>query len=159
MRPRSGLRSMATQSEDPCPGLNAANRDGLPDSTGEGDRHRCIDPDCCRPAASRGQAGARITSTLPPELAAFKPPRELIWLGSSERGDSQLMTTSAVYHTDLAPDAARETAAGALTAAGWNLQSRDPLENSAIFVSPMPGRGEAFCRDGKQLMVSGLLDA
>jgi hypothetical protein len=110
----------------------------------------CIDPDVLLGLLLTGQT-FRITAGPPQELADFEPPRQLIWLGGTERGPNGITQVAAVYHTDLAPDAARIAATGALVAGGWKLQSDNRHFSSNLFVSASslsPGaKAAVFQRD------------
>lgn len=117
----------------------------------------CVDPDVLRGLLLPGPIGQtfRITPGAPPELAAFKPPRQLIWLGGTERGSGGVTQSSSVYRSNLAPDAARAAAVGVLTAGGWRLQSDDRFYSTTnLFVSgnSQPG-GETYCREGRSVRV------
>lgn len=117
----------------------------------------CIDTDILHGLLLPGTAGQgfRITDTVPAELASFKPPRELSWLGSSERHTGAAATSSAVYRASLGPEGARAAAAGALAAAGWQLHSDGPFLGTNVFVSGSPViPAQTWCRDGMAVNVS-----
>ncbi|HUG72601.1 MAG TPA: hypothetical protein VMK82_04175 [Steroidobacteraceae bacterium] len=120
----------------------------------------CIDPDVLRGLLLVGPHSEtfRITPKPPQELATFAPPRQLVWLGATERGADGLTQASAVYQTQLAPEAARAAAVGALTAGGWKLQS-DGRPYTNVFMSANSGPvGATYCREGSpvSLMANAL---
>jgi len=122
----------------------------------------CIDPDILHGLLLPGPAGQgfRITDEVPAELASFKPPRELTWMGTSERQTGAAASSSAVYRTSLDPVPARAAAAGALTAAGWQLRSDSLFRGMNVFVSGIPvAAAQTYCREGIPVSVSaGALD-
>lgn len=133
------------------------------DSSGEGESQPdCIDPDVLYGLLLPGLQGQsfRVASVVPPELAGFKPPRQLTWLGATERGAGGTMQVSAVYRSSLAPEAARIAAAAALAADGWELQSSyRPLGNSVFVSARIPGLADTYCREGKPVgLLSSALD-
>lgn len=104
----------------------------------------------------------KVSSAPLPELGAMQPPRELAWMGGTERVTGGAATLlSAVYRTALSPDAARAAMAGALVAAGWQPRSSDfsPTYRN-VFASPSdPVRGETYCREGRPVtLTSSALD-
>jgi len=121
----------------------------------------CIDPDVLRGLLLPGSGVTfRVTADAPPELDGFKPPRQLGWVGASERGAGTMAqsTVSAVYRSTLTPEAARNAAIGALTAAGWKLHATGNIRSSSVFAAVNMQIGDTYCRDGKQatLTASGL---
>jgi hypothetical protein len=132
--------------------------------TGDGQSpQECVDPDVLRALLlGPGNQTFQLNDASPPELAAFKAPRQLTWVGASERGTRMSVTgapmrtstVSAVYRTSLAPDAARTTAAGALMAGGWKLQSDDRQSGMNVFtsVNSQPV-AETYCRDDKPVNI------
>lgn len=117
----------------------------------------CVDPDILYGLLLPGSLGEtfRINATTPAELADFEPPRQLIWMGGSERGASGTTQSAAVYRSSLAPDAARVAAVGALTAAGWQLRAQGAPFITKVFVSDNASRfGETYCREGMPVMVT-----
>ena len=114
----------------------------------------CLDPDVLYGLLLPGQLRFRILPALPAELAAFQPPRELVWLGGTERGSAGVSQVSAVYRTNLDPDAARVAAVGALVASGWKRHTNDHFPTRNVFVSAdFPAVSETYCREDRPLGV------
>lgn len=117
----------------------------------------CVDPDVLRGLLlPLPDASYDMGTRLPPELAAFKAPRPLEWVGSSQRKLSQApqVTVAAVYRSRLSREAARVAVDGALIAGGWKLQPGNRLLGSNVFVSEIPGLGDTYCREGRPVGVT-----
>lgn len=118
----------------------------------------CIDPDVLHTLLLPMSSGQfQVSTSLPRELADFQAPRDLTWLGATERMTGPVATTSAVYRTGLAPAAARDVAGEGLRASGWTLQGNTRTQGSTVFLPATPV-GETYCREGQQftLMASAL---
>jgi hypothetical protein len=117
----------------------------------------CVDPDVLNGLLLRmiGQT-LRISASPPPELAGFKAPRQLVWMGSSERGKDKdpMSTLSAVYRTSLAPDAARSATGAALGALGWKPQANHNPMSGNVFIAENFPAADAYCREGKQISLA-----
>lgn len=119
----------------------------------------CIDPDVLYGLLLPGSTREfRVATAVPPELADFKPPPQLTWLGATERLIGPTATSTAVYRSELAPAAARTLAREALEAGGWRPHLDDLWRGSSVFVSAAMPSGETYCRGSQQftLTVSSL---
>lgn len=128
---------------------------------GSGEQIDCIDPDVLYGLLlGPGVEHFRITHAPLPQLAAFKPPRELTWLGGTERNAGGMRQLSSVYRTSLAPEAARIATAGALVASGWTLHSDGRMLGANVFVSSSSRQAAAtYCREGMSVaLTSGSLE-
>lgn len=109
----------------------------------------CIDPDVLYGLLlGPGIANFRISTDVMPQLAAFNAPRELTWLGGTERDVGGTRQLSTVYRTSLAPEAARIAAAEALNSSGWTLHSDGRQLGAGVFVSASPQAAATYCREG-----------
>lgn len=114
----------------------------------------CLDPDVLHGLLLPGVGeGFRITAEPPPELADFKVPRQLAWVGASERGVGAMgqSSLSAVYRSRLAPPAAQAAAADALAMAGWILQDIGRIASANVFTTDSFQQGDTYCRDQQSL--------
>jgi hypothetical protein len=129
-----------------------------PSSTPPGDDGSpadCIDPDVLHGLLLQGADRAFRISTEPPaELAGFKAPRQLNWVGSSARGGGMVAQSSAVYRSSLAPEAARTAAVGALAAAGWKLHTVRDSAGSNVFAAENLQGGDTYCREDQPVTVT-----
>lgn len=116
----------------------------------------CVDPDVLRTLLSQSQMDrtAVITAEVPAEVAALKLPGEFTWIGSAERITGRVDATTnaiqvtAAWRTSLAVDAAREAAAAALRASGWEV-GEQPGMGMGVFVTAAIPVGQPACRDGQ----------
>jgi hypothetical protein len=121
----------------------------------------CIDPDVLYGLLlGPGVEKFRISAEVQPRLAAFKAPRELTWLGGTEREVGGIRQLSAVYRTSLAPEAARIAAGEALNTSGWTLHSDGRQLGAGVFVSATSLQAAAtYCREGMPVgMTAGALE-
>lgn len=115
----------------------------------------CLDPHVFRglllmPASQ----DFRISLQVPPELAWFKPPRELTWLGSSARSTdivvngapSKTAAIAAVYRTSLAPASARGLVADALKSTGWAPKESPGMPPPVFLSANARPVTETYCR-------------
>lgn len=117
----------------------------------------CLDPDVLHGLLLPGAGeGFRISADPPPELADFKIPRQLAWVGASERGMGAMAQSSlsAVYRSRLAPQGARAATADALAAAGWQLQGIGLAASTNVFTTDIFQTGDTYCRDDKSVTLS-----
>ena len=82
------------------------------ESPGNGrDPPQCVDPDVLHGLLLGPPRTLHISDVSPPELAAFKAPRQLAWVGAAERGTGMtingasvsLSSVAAVYRTEPRP--------------------------------------------------------
>lgn len=132
-----------------------------PEQSGErADPLDCLDPDVIHGLLLQGLSNPTFStaSTLPPEMAAFKAPRQFTLIGSTERapaGSPGISSVSVAYRSKLAPAAARAEGLQALAASGWiqNADSDPPFVN--VFRSAStPVTGETWCREGQPVAIS-----
>jgi hypothetical protein len=148
----------ATEADPAAQALVEAELSG----TGENPR-QCVDQDVLRALLVGPRQTLQIGDALPPELAAFKAPPQLAWIGAAERGSVMSMngapvnlsSVAAVYRSGLAPDAARVAALGGLAAGGWKLHSvSTPLPTNVFTSANSAPAGETHCREGKAVTLS-----
>lgn len=114
----------------------------------------CLDLDVIRGILLLGSGNQtfNLAAELPSDLAGFKAPDQLTWVGSTERTYSSMpqSTSSAVYRANLAPAAAQAVAARALTAGGWQLHDASWAGSANIFTAgDSVQNSETYCREGK----------
>jgi hypothetical protein len=119
----------------------------------------CLDMDVVRGLLLQGMTNPTFSTAFnpPPELADFKAPRQLTWVGSTDRTYAgSAVQTSLVYRTSLAPDAARSLGVQALTASGWQLHTdrRYETANNAFTAGGSRPIGDTYCRDGKPVSIA-----
>jgi hypothetical protein len=142
------------------PGAPTAMNGGEPSVGNEG-QIDCIDPDVLYGLLlGPGIGKFRISAEVMPQLAAFKAPRELTWLGGTEREVVGTRQVSAVYRTSLDPEAARIVAGEALNSSGWTLHSDGRQLGAGVFVSATSLQAAAtYCREGMPVgMTAGALE-
>lgn len=121
----------------------------------------CIDPDVLYGLLlGPGIERFHITDAPLPQLAGFRPPRELVWLGGTQRDVGGVRQLSSVYRTSLAPEAARAAIAGALVASGWTLHSDVLMLGANVFVSSSSRQAAStYCREGMSVgLTAGALE-
>jgi hypothetical protein len=118
----------------------------------------CLDMDVVRGLMLQGMSNPIFSTAFnrPPELADFKPPRQLTWVGSTDRTYAgSAVQTSLVYRTSLAPDAARSASVQVLTSSGWQLHTDGEFMSANIFTAGgSRPNGDTYCRGGKPVSIA-----
>lgn len=120
----------------------------------------CIEPDVLHGLVLQGAADRSlvISAAVPDALSTLKMPAGFTWIGSAERPAGRIDATTSVsqvaaaWRSNLAPQAAREAAVGAMTASGWQVRSPFGAMN-AVFRSDTP-MAQIACRDGRQVAIN-----
>jgi hypothetical protein len=101
-----------------------------------------IDADIVRSLLLGGEQTLTLGKEVPSELSEVRIPRQLRWIGSSERVVGQPFDTTAprtiaaAWRTDVAPDAAGKLMVDALLATGGKLQPARPTMGAGVFIRP-----------------------
>ena len=116
----------------------------------------CVDPHVLFGLLLPSVTAFKVTSAPPSDLDTLQPPRELAWLGGTERITTGASTLAAVYRTDLSPDAARAAMAGALAAAGWKplFGNYAPTSRNVFASATVSVASWTYCRDGRPVMLT-----
>lgn len=120
----------------------------------------CVEPDVLHALVLQGQ-GERpmvITAAVPAEFSSLRMPAGFSWIGSAERTNGMIDATArasqvaAAWRSNLAPEAARNAAADALVASGWQVQSLLGAVRT-VFRSATP-MSQIACRDGTPVTIN-----
>nr|PZN63409.1 MAG: hypothetical protein DIU62_11125 [Pseudomonadota bacterium] len=127
---------------------------GVCSATAAEDLLRHADPDVLNGLIFGGRAAqrARVTDTIPADLADVQVPKGFVLIGTAERGDGMVTTA---FATGIELEPAFDALLQALLAAGWQTEMQ-PAQ-APTFTVATDGRSEAVqlvCRDSRRRIVT-----